>query len=61
MIRKFQPGYYVSDHQFGRSHYYASYKYIGNMKLKTWHFNLLIIMVFAFLFFCITLFNIRRI
>ena len=60
LIRKFQPGYYVSDHQFGRSHYYAPYKKVGNYKIKTWQFNAGAIFIIGFIFYLITLYSLRR-
>jgi ABC-type multidrug transport system ATPase subunit len=45
MIRKYQPGYYVSECSYGRSHYYAPYKKIGNLTIKTWVFNLYVMIL----------------
>jgi len=47
IIRKYQPCYYIPDNKFGRAHYYAPYKRIGNLMIKTWIFNTLILLVFG--------------
>ncbi|MGQ1783922.1 MULTISPECIES: ATP-binding cassette domain-containing protein [unclassified Saccharicrinis] len=60
MIRKFQPGYYVSDNTFGRSHYYAPRKRIGKMLVATWVYNLAIMVVFALFFYAATYVHLKR-
>ncbi len=40
LIRKFQPGLYISDSKFGNSHLYAPYKRIGNYNCTTWVYNM---------------------
>ncbi len=40
LIRKFQPGLYISNSKFGNSHLYAPYKRIGNYNCTTWVYNM---------------------
>ncbi len=60
MIRKFQPGYYISDNNYGRAHYYAPYKKIGELKIRTWIFNLFVILLFAFLIYIVVLLHLKK-
>ncbi|TLX74047.1 ATP-binding cassette domain-containing protein [Labilibacter sediminis] len=60
MIRKFQPGYYISDNQMGRSHYYAPYKRAGSLLIKTYHFNLIVISLFIILFYFTILISLKK-
>jgi len=43
IIRKFEPIYYVPENSFGRAHFYAPVKKIGNLLIDTLYFNLIAI------------------
>jgi hypothetical protein len=60
MIRKFQPGYYISANTWARSHYYAPYKRLGSFTVKTWIFNSIVISIFGIIFYFITIYNLKR-
>ncbi len=60
LIRKFQPGYFIAENRYGRAHYYAPYKRIGNFKIKTWLFNASAIFLIGFIFYLITLLSLKR-
>lgn len=47
VIRKYQPAYNINANTFGRSHYYAPYKMIGSLKIKTWIFNTVILLLWG--------------
>lgn len=46
VIRKFQPAYFISKNKLGRSHYYAPFKIIGEYKIKTWKFNIGVLLLY---------------
>jgi ABC-type multidrug transport system ATPase subunit len=60
MIRKFQPGYYISNNKYGRAHYYAPVKRIGNYFVKTWIFNLVVVVMFAVIFYFVTIIQLYK-
>jgi hypothetical protein len=43
IIRKLEPAYMLPTSKYGRSHFYAPLKRIGNLKIDTYWFNLLIL------------------
>jgi ABC-type multidrug transport system ATPase subunit len=45
IIRKFEPAYYINPNKNGRSHLYAPYKNIGNFTIKTWKFNVMVLLL----------------
>lgn len=45
LIRRFQPIYYNPTNKYGRSHFYAPNKFIGNTIISTFTFNVLIIIL----------------
>lgn len=51
MVTKSDPGYTIATSKWGRSHFYAPYKKLGNKEFDTFKFNLLVIwIVTAFLY-----------
>ncbi len=61
MIRKFQPGYYISANRYGRSHYYAPYKKLGSILVRTWIFNVCIVALFSLIiYFSIIIYLYRK-
>nr|WP_321411370.1 ATP-binding cassette domain-containing protein [uncultured Carboxylicivirga sp.] len=55
LIRKYQPCYHLPDNNFGRSHYFAPYKKMGEYYIKTWKFNTLVLLIYGLLFYLLTL------
>ncbi|SMO37625.1 ABC-type multidrug transport system, ATPase component [Saccharicrinis carchari] len=61
MLRKFQPGYHVTGNKWGRSHYYAPYKTIAQVKVKTWMYNMYVLIAFCiFIYLLIYLHLVRN-
>ncbi len=60
MIRKYQPGYQVANNKWGKSHYYAPIKTIGNFKIKTWLFNVYIMMALSAVFYIMVYIHLTR-
>lgn len=54
-IRKFQPCYHIPNNSFGRSHYFAPFKKIGPYYIKTWKFNIQVLLLYGLLFYLLTL------
>lgn len=59
-IRKFKPGYMKAASKHGRAHYYAPYKYLVNMELSTFWFNILLIWMVGILLYAVLYFNLLR-
>jgi hypothetical protein len=55
IIQKYEPGYMRPTSKTGRAHFYAPYKQIGNNKIDTYWFNLMVLWVVN-LFLYITLY-----
>lgn len=45
IIQKYEPGYMKPVSRFGRAHYYAPYKMIGNLEIDTFWFNFIVIWI----------------
>jgi hypothetical protein len=43
IIQKMEPGYMKPDSRLGRAHFYAPYKQIGDIKIDTYWFNLMVL------------------
>jgi hypothetical protein len=43
IIQKYEPGYMKPTSKYGRAHFYAPYKLVGNFKIDTYWFNLLVL------------------
>ena len=43
LIQKFHPGYMKATSRYGRSHFFAPFKIIGNKEIDTFRFNLLVL------------------
>lgn len=60
MVRKYQPGYQVANDKLGRAHYYAPIKTIGSFKIKTWLFNVYIMMALSAIFYTMVYIHLTR-
>jgi len=61
IIRKYQPCFFVSQNKFGRSHYYAPYKNIGDFRIATWIFNIYILLIYSSILYLLVLFRLLKI
>jgi len=60
IIRKYDLGYALPTSKFGRAHFYAPSKKIGNAYIDTVWFNALVLLVFSFLLYLALLANLLR-
>jgi hypothetical protein len=60
IIRKFQPGYMPPTANNGRAHFCAPYKMVGNLKIDTFWFNLIVVWLVSLLLYIALYFNILR-
>jgi len=51
LVRKSDPIYRLPENQFGRAHFYAPYRFIGNLRVDTFWFNVGVIWGFNFLLY----------
>jgi len=48
IIQKYEPGYMKPVSRYGRAHFYAPYKQIGNIAIDTFRFNVLVLWLVTF-------------
>ncbi len=60
IIQKFQPVYMAPTTNYGRAHFCAPFKIVGNLKIDTFWFNLIVIWFVSFLMYLALYFNILR-
>jgi|WetSurSiteA1Bulk_404760.scaffolds.fasta_scaffold00035_15 ABC transport system ATP-binding/permease protein len=60
IIRKYQPIYMPPTTNYGRAHFCAPFKIIGNLKIDTFWFNLIVIWLVLFLLYLALYFNLLR-
>ena len=60
IIPKAEPGYTKATSKFGRAHYYAPYKQIGNLEVDTYWFNFMVIWSVSILMYLALYFNLLR-
>jgi hypothetical protein len=60
IIRKFEPGYMNATSVYGRAHFYAPFKKIGNMEIDTWWFNMIVIWIGSVALFLVLYYNLIR-
>lgn len=60
IIQKFKPGYMKGTSRSGRAHFYAPSKYIGNLEIDTFRFNLGVIWLVTFGLYMALYFNLFR-
>jgi hypothetical protein len=56
-IQKANPGYMKATSKFGRAHFYAPYKMIGNYEIDTYEFNLLVLWLVTLFLYVILYFK----
>jgi ABC-type multidrug transport system ATPase subunit len=57
IIQKYEPGYMKPLSNYGRAHLYAPYKLIGNIKIDTFWFDLLVLWIVSALLYIVLYFN----
>jgi ABC-type multidrug transport system ATPase subunit len=57
IIRKYEPGFMKAKSKFGRAHFYAPYKMIGNKEIDTYRFNLLVLWLVTLFLYVILYFK----
>jgi hypothetical protein len=60
IIRKYEPGFMAPTSNYGRAHFYAPFKIIGNYEIDTFWFNLIVIWAVSLLLYFALYFNILR-
>ena len=60
IIQKFDPGFMKATSNYGRAHYYAPVKKIGNLEIDTYWFNLIVIWISSILLVSALYFNILQ-
>jgi ABC-type multidrug transport system ATPase subunit len=57
IIQKFEPAYMKPYSKYGRTHFYAPYKLIGNLKIDTFWFNIFILWFATLILYIVLYFN----
>jgi ABC transport system ATP-binding/permease protein len=60
IIQKYEPGYMIPLSKFGRAQFYAPYKQLGNLKIETFGFNLIILWVVTLILYIALYFNLLQ-
>jgi hypothetical protein len=60
IIQKFEPAYMKPYSKYGRTHFYAPYKLIGNLKIDTFWFNIFVLWFATLILYIVLYFNIMR-
>jgi ABC-type multidrug transport system ATPase subunit len=60
IIPRAEPGYTKATSKYGRAHFYAPYKYIGNLEVDTYWFNFMVIWLVSVILYVALYFNILR-
>jgi ABC transport system ATP-binding/permease protein len=60
IIQKYEPGYMKPISKYGRSHFYAPYKQIGNTKIDTFWFNLLVLWIETLILYITLYYNLLQ-
>jgi ABC-type multidrug transport system ATPase subunit len=58
IIQKYEPGYMKPTSEYGNAHFYAPYKQIGNIKIDTFWFNLIVLWVATLILYFALYFNV---
>jgi len=53
IIRKYEPGYMKATSRYGRAHFYAPLKKLGNLEIKTFWFNITVVWFISLLLYII--------
>ena len=60
LLRQSDPIYKDPETRYGRAHFYSAFKYIGNLKIPTFWFNVLVIWITTFIMYLSLVFDIFR-
>jgi hypothetical protein len=60
IIQKFEPGYMKPTSKSGRAHFYAPYKQIGNIKIDTYWFNVIVLWLVSLALYIALYYNILQ-
>lgn len=60
IIQKYQPGYMKATSNYGRAHFYAPVKKIGNTEIKTYWFNLAVLWIVSLLLYSALYFRLLK-
>jgi hypothetical protein len=60
IIQKYEPGYMKATSKYGRAHFYAPIKMIGNKEIDTFWFNLLVLWLVTLVLYIILYFNLLQ-
>ncbi|MBW6500379.1 MAG: ATP-binding cassette domain-containing protein [Bacteroidales bacterium] len=60
IIQKYEPAFMKPTSGYGRAHYYAPYKKIGNLKIDTYLFNLTVIWIVTLILYVALYYNLLR-
>ena len=60
IVPKYNPGYMAATSKYGRAHFYAPAKQLGNLVIDTYWFNMLVIWVLSILLYISLYFKIFR-
>jgi ABC-type multidrug transport system ATPase subunit len=60
IVPRAEPGYTKATSKYGRAHFYAPYKYLGNLEVDTYWFNIMVIWLVSVIFYIALYFNIFR-
>ncbi len=60
IISKYQPGYMKASSKYGRAHFYAPVKMVGNIEVDTYWFNITVVWIGSFMLYIILYYNLLR-
>jgi len=60
LVRKFSPIYLEPLSNYGRAHFYAPHKKLGNVSINTYWFNLIIIWLSAYIYYILLSYDLLR-
>jgi hypothetical protein len=60
IIQKYEPGFMIPLSKYGRAHLYAPYKRMGNLKIDTFVFNVLLLWVISLILYLALYYNLLQ-
>ena len=60
LIQKADPIFMAPGSKFGRAHFFAPYKMIGNLKIETMIFNMIVVWIMIFILFVTLYYNVLK-
>jgi hypothetical protein len=60
IIQKYEPGYMKPTSKYGRAQFYAPYKQLGNLRIDTYWFNLLVLWIVTLVFYIALYYNLLQ-